>query len=181
MPHPLLISSQSDYLIRVFDKNSHSLWQTVQIQIRWLLQKPTDLDLHCLLRQGMTWLAREGLRDNCAKRHTLYTKLSSDAFAHSAVKVKQFIICIINSKEKVVIKINISRIYWRIYIYRQLDKFNRRLIWWHFSWFSQKVGFDISCKLSPDLGLKCLPFHLVFKKQLYKKQNLGQKRMDKPS
>ena len=23
--------------------------------------KPTDLDLHCLLRQGMTWLAREGL------------------------------------------------------------------------------------------------------------------------
>ena len=23
--------------------------QTVQIQISWLLQKPTDLDLHCLL------------------------------------------------------------------------------------------------------------------------------------
>ena len=25
------------------------------------LQKPTDLDLHCLLRQGMTCSAREGL------------------------------------------------------------------------------------------------------------------------
>ena len=24
-------------------------------------QKPTDLDLHCLLRQGMSCLAREGL------------------------------------------------------------------------------------------------------------------------
>ena len=24
-------------------------------------QKPTDLDLHCLLRRGMTCLAREGL------------------------------------------------------------------------------------------------------------------------
>ena len=25
--------------------------------------KPTDLDLHSLLRQGMSWPAREGLRD----------------------------------------------------------------------------------------------------------------------
>ena len=33
----------------------------MQIQISWLLQKPTDLDLHCLLRQGMSCLAREGL------------------------------------------------------------------------------------------------------------------------
>ena len=33
----------------------------MQIQISWLLQKPTDLDLHCLLRKGMTCLAREGL------------------------------------------------------------------------------------------------------------------------
>ena len=34
----------------------------MQIQISWLLQKPTDLDLHCLLRQGMSCSAREGLR-----------------------------------------------------------------------------------------------------------------------
>ena len=34
----------------------------MQIQISWLLQKPTDLDLHCLLRQGMLCSAREGLR-----------------------------------------------------------------------------------------------------------------------
>ena len=31
------------------------------IQVSWLLQKPTDLDLHCLLRQGMSCSAREGL------------------------------------------------------------------------------------------------------------------------
>ena len=35
----------------------------MQIQISWLLQKSTDLDLHCLLRQGMTFSAREGLRE----------------------------------------------------------------------------------------------------------------------
>ena len=35
MPHPLLISTQSDYLIQFFDRNSHILWQTVQIQIIW--------------------------------------------------------------------------------------------------------------------------------------------------
>ena len=61
MSRPLLISSQSDYLIQVFDKNSHISWQTVQIQISWLLQKQTDLDLHCLLRQSMMCLARDGL------------------------------------------------------------------------------------------------------------------------
>ena len=55
MQHPLLISSQSDNLSHFFDRNSHIEWQTVQIQIIWLLQKQTDLDLglHCLLRQGM--------------------------------------------------------------------------------------------------------------------------------
>ena len=33
MPRPLLIFSQSDYLIQVVDINSHTQWQTVQIQI----------------------------------------------------------------------------------------------------------------------------------------------------
>ena len=30
----------------------------MQIQIRWLLQKPTDLDLHCLQRQGIFGFSR---------------------------------------------------------------------------------------------------------------------------
>ena len=33
----------------------------MQSQISWLLQKPTDLDLHCLLGQGRSCSAREGL------------------------------------------------------------------------------------------------------------------------
>ena len=48
MPRPLLIFSQSNYLIQVVDTDSDTNWQTVQIQISWLLHKPTDLDLHCL-------------------------------------------------------------------------------------------------------------------------------------
>ena len=54
MPHPLLNFSKSDYLIQIVDINSYTEWQTVQIQISWLLQKPTDLDLHCLQRQGIS-------------------------------------------------------------------------------------------------------------------------------
>ena len=57
-PHPFLIFSQSDYLMKVFDTDSHTLWQTVQIQISWLLKKPTDLDLHCL--QGRVHLGSAG-------------------------------------------------------------------------------------------------------------------------
>ena len=55
-PCPLLIFSQSDYSIQIDDANSHTLWQTVQLQISWL--KPTDLDLHCLQRQGMYRFSR---------------------------------------------------------------------------------------------------------------------------
>ena len=39
----------------------------MQIQISRLLKKPTDLDLHCLLRQGMTCSAREGLKKKSVK------------------------------------------------------------------------------------------------------------------
>ena len=38
MPHPFQIFSQSDYLIHIVDINSHTEWQTVQIQISWLLR-----------------------------------------------------------------------------------------------------------------------------------------------
>ena len=37
MQHPLLIVSQSDHLIHVVDTSSNTEWQTVQIQISWLL------------------------------------------------------------------------------------------------------------------------------------------------
>ena len=72
-----LIFSQSDYLIQIIDKNSHTGWQTVQIQISWLLQKPTDLDLHCLQRQGS---ARQGFRTFVIileKSFTILCRLSS--------------------------------------------------------------------------------------------------------
>ena len=43
--------------IRLLDPGcSHTDWQTVQIQISWL--KPTDLDLHCLHRQGISGTSR---------------------------------------------------------------------------------------------------------------------------
>ena len=58
MPHPLLIFSQSDCLIRIVAITLHTKWQTVQIQISWLLQKPTDLDLHSLQRQGISGFSR---------------------------------------------------------------------------------------------------------------------------
>ena len=44
----------------------------MQIQISWLLQKPTDLDLHCLQRQGISGSAGQGLmRSMWAKTSTL--------------------------------------------------------------------------------------------------------------
>ena len=36
----------------------------MQIQISWLLQKPTDLDLHCLQNRVYPGSAGQGLREN---------------------------------------------------------------------------------------------------------------------
>ena len=49
-------------------------WQIVQIQISWLLKKPNDLDLHYLLRQGMTCLAREGLNPHSRLIFSLHSE-----------------------------------------------------------------------------------------------------------
>ena len=62
MPRPLLIFSQSDYLIQFIDIDSHTKWQTLQIQITWLLQKPNYLDLYWFQRQGISGSARQELR-----------------------------------------------------------------------------------------------------------------------
>ena len=48
-------------MILAVDINLHTNWQTVQIQISWLLQKPTDLDLHCLQRQGISGFSRNSV------------------------------------------------------------------------------------------------------------------------
>ena len=44
------INLPSADVAQIVDINSHIEWQTVQIQISWLLN---DLDLHCLQRQGI--------------------------------------------------------------------------------------------------------------------------------
>ena len=42
----------------------------MQIQISWLLQKPTDLNLHCLQKQGTTGLSRTGVKSASARPTT---------------------------------------------------------------------------------------------------------------
>ena len=76
MPHPHLILAP-DYLIQEFDINIHTEWLTVHIKISYLLQKPTDLDLHCLQRQSIYDSAGQGLKSKslsegawCAGRQT---------------------------------------------------------------------------------------------------------------
>ena len=55
MPRPLLIFSQSDYLIQVADTNSQTYWQT-------------DLDLQCLQRQGISGISRIRVKDDYGQK-----------------------------------------------------------------------------------------------------------------
>ena len=59
---PLLNFSQQGYLLQVFDTSLHIKWQTVQIQISWLLQKPTDLDLHWLQKREISGFSRTRIK-----------------------------------------------------------------------------------------------------------------------
>ena len=58
MPGSLLISSQSDYLIQFFGRNSHILMTNSGDPD----QLASDLDLHCLLSQDILCSAGEGLK-----------------------------------------------------------------------------------------------------------------------
>ena len=60
MPSPFLIFSQSDYLILVVDTNSHTHWQTVQIQISWSSQLIWSYTV--CKRRTCPGLAGQGLR-----------------------------------------------------------------------------------------------------------------------
>ena len=71
MPQPVLIVNQSYYLIQNVDIDLHNEWQTVHIQISWLLQKPTDLDLHCLRRHDISGFSRTSV--NFRRKKKLYS------------------------------------------------------------------------------------------------------------
>ena len=95
MPCPLPIFSQSDYLIQVVDINSHTEWQTVQIQISWLLQKPTDLDLHCLQRQSISGLSRTRVNMVLSVRHfwkSIKSLMRSNWLKHGSLACKTWLI-----------------------------------------------------------------------------------------
>ena len=97
MPRPFLIFSQIHYLFQLVDTNSHSEWQTVQIQISWLLQKPTDLDLHCLQTQGISGFSRTRVKlcmyyTHVGIRQIKKTSLNSDFYFLICVSILKLII-----------------------------------------------------------------------------------------
>ena len=94
MPHPLLIFSQSDYLIKVVHANSNTEWQTVQIQISWLLQKPTDLDLHCLQRQDISGCSRTMV--NLNRLFSVWQCIWTDAYTVRSISYKP--VCFLHFK-----------------------------------------------------------------------------------
>ena len=58
MSSQLLTVSQLDFLIQDADTNLHTELKTEQVQISRLFQRLTDLDLHCLQRQGILGFRR---------------------------------------------------------------------------------------------------------------------------
>ena len=51
MVHSFLFSKQFSCVISINILDSEAACKTVQILVRWLCQKPADLDLHCFLKR----------------------------------------------------------------------------------------------------------------------------------
>ena len=75
-PRPLLIFSQSGYLIQIICWYKFTFWMANSAD----LQKPTDLDLHCLQRQGISRLSRTRVK------YSMCLKQKSQASLHSCAK-----------------------------------------------------------------------------------------------
>ena len=54
----------------------------MQIQISWLLKKPTDLDLHCLQRQGISGFSRTRVKTHSV----LTTEVWNSSFEHKILQ-----------------------------------------------------------------------------------------------
>ena len=57
----LLFSDKFSCVISINSIVSKAAWKTVQILIRWLPQKPSDLELHCFLKRIYSSSAEQGL------------------------------------------------------------------------------------------------------------------------
>ena len=70
----------------------------MQIQISWLLQKPTDLDLHCLQRQGISTFSKTSVY-KCKKNNFLHAEPAPSAnlivlgFNNTSTVVGHFMSC----------------------------------------------------------------------------------------
>ena len=68
MPHPLLIFSQSEYLIHVVDTNSHAEWQCRSRSVGF--SEANWSDLHCLKRQGTSGFSRTRFQTRFLQKKT---------------------------------------------------------------------------------------------------------------
>ena len=72
-------------------------WQTMQIKISWLLQKPTDLDLHCLPRQGISGFIRKRVK-RCKMSNSNYPKHRHYHYVFRLVYTLVLALCRLNSE-----------------------------------------------------------------------------------
>ena len=82
MPHPLLIFSQSDYLIWIFAINSHNGNSADPGQLA-----SSDLDLHCLQQQGISGLSITRDNNYCGSVTTVLTTISQLVWMVSCLHV----------------------------------------------------------------------------------------------
>ena len=96
----------------------------MQIQISWLLQKPTDLDLHCLQGQNISGFSRTRVYSNEPEREKMYLLIcsfneDSNQPAHSCSPIRDFIFhikkfCIFGLGGRVVRRCRVSYVTWGV-------------------------------------------------------------------
>ena len=126
----------------------------MQIQISWLLQKPTDLDLHCLLNWVYPGSAGQGLK----LIQVLFS--STTKIINSNITLSGSIIPDLWEPCNITFFIVLFNLTLTSPWANSAD--NKLVIFFlFFPYFSQLTGFDISCKLSP-LETICMKYQIQF-------------------
>ena len=78
--------------VQLCDFDSEAAWETVQILIRWLLQKPADLDLAllCFIKKIYPGSAGQGLK-KCRLLYSMASHLFDAIFQSIQIRYSSFI------------------------------------------------------------------------------------------
>ena len=138
-------------------KNNHLTYASLALNPRYHVYLCFDMLGPISIHQGVSGLFKVDTGWRYVSNHHSFAVPTKSIFQ----KTCQFTVPIVNITFPILVSCKIIINILAININHSLDKFSRQQTD-IFPYFPQKIGFDISCKLSPTICMKCQSLFLLF-------------------